>query len=202
MSALSKLTERHARVLSKVGDASERWNLAKLAINANLGVRELERICNQRTKKERRVNQASMIRNLVVSIIEGGSNGELSPPLGAVSRSHYESFPSLPYVVKVGCQTFNDHSWVLIRDRLGVKDTIESLEVRTFGNFAYATACVKRRISSAEAEKSFPMRVTIVFEREDGEWKMIHDHWSTLSADGLRELSILTDRAAASRITR
>ncbi|MHB8566029.1 MAG: ParB/RepB/Spo0J family partition protein [Nitrososphaerales archaeon] len=201
ISVLSKLTERHARALSGVSDPDDRWSLAKLAVNANLGVRELERICNRQIKKGQRVNQAATIRNLVVRIIEGASEAGLSPQLSAVSRSHYESFPSLPYVVRAGSQTFKDHSWVLIRDRVGVRDTIESLEVRTFGNFAYATACTKRKISSPDAKKSFPMRVTIIFEREDGKWKMIHDHWSTLSTEGLHELSLLTDRWAA-KITR
>lgn len=196
INALSKLTERHARVLSKVSDMSERWNLAKLTINANLGVRELERMCNRRLKKGHKLNQAAIIKNLAVSIIEGGSGGELYPQLRAVSRNHYESFPTLPSIVKAGSQTYKDHSWVLIRERVGVRDTIESLEVRTFGTFAFATACTKRRISLTNMKKSFPMRVTIVFEKEDGEWKMIHDHWSTLSREGLRELSLLTDRAA------
>ena len=201
ISALSKLTERHARVLSKISDATERWNLAKLAINANLGVRELERICNRSVKKGDHVNQAVTIRNLVERIIEGGSEGGLSPQLIAVSRNHYDSFPSLPCVIRADSQTYKDHSWVLIRDQVGVKDSIESIAVRTFGNFAYATACTKRRVSIHEMKMSFPMRVTMIFEKEEGEWKMIHDHWSTLSTEGLHALSILTEQAA-SNITR
>lgn len=188
---LSKLTERHARILAKIENVSERWDLAKLAVRSNMGVRELERICNRRGRKSSASNQSAVVRALVKKIVEIGSSG-FDSMLSSVSKSNYISFPTLPCIIKSDRNRFKDNSWIFVRDNLGVKDTVEDLEVRTFGKFAYATAITRRQIESLKSKRTFPMRVTMIFEKEHNEWKMIHDHWSTLSVEGLKDLSTLT----------
>ena len=156
---LSRLTERHARILSKVEDVSERWDLAKLSVRSNMGVRELERICNRRGRKNGVSSQSAVVIALVKKIVEVGSSG-FDSMLDSVSKSNYTSFPTLPCIIKSDRNRFKDNSWIFVRNNLGVKDTVEDLEVRTFGKFAYATVITRRQIESMKARKSFPMRVT------------------------------------------
>jgi ketosteroid isomerase-like protein len=62
--------------------------------------------------------------------------------------------------------------------------TVEIMAFDVVGDMAY-TAAVVRFVGTIDgsAPRRFALRATSVFRREDGEWKVIHEHTDFLSPD-------------------
>jgi ketosteroid isomerase-like protein len=74
---------------------------------------------------------------------------------------------------------------------------IEIVAAEAHGDLAYTVALEHTRasINGAEAEP-YVLRVTTIFRREDGEWKVVHRHGDALAADSGAVVDRLTHTAA------
>lgn len=195
LKVLNSLTEYHSRVLARIDDVAERWSNAKLAVGANLSVRELKRICRDYTddsrqgnatgvddERENPPNDSKKLSNLVMSIFAGLNSRDIRPLARAVSLDHFNMFPgfsSLPSLVD--STNINDNIAKLLSK--GFKITHEAPEHADFrirGKLAYASVMLKVEIDKGERIVSSTKRVTIIFEKEraTGEWKIVHMHFS------------------------
>jgi ParB/RepB/Spo0J family partition protein len=187
---LSSLTEKHARVLARVEDYSKRWEIAKLAVRANLAVRELERFC-QTTRRQQSLSRDSnrnQIEQVIQEAMQGLSSCDVSKFLSTVSKRNFSMFTSHPpfhilereeAVSQIMTFMKNFHSYVI-----DVKD----LQMRIVGNLAYCMLQCDRKMNEFEYEKVYPTRATMVLEKEEGQWKIVHAHWSCASVTGVVEL--------------
>lgn len=79
--------------------------------------------------------------------------------------------------------------------------TIEDLEIRSFanGDAAVATFLFLQNHEKNRKKFSWRSRVTFVVERTDGEWRVVHEHWSQADLDEkvLRRIRHLNSRLLA-----
>jgi ketosteroid isomerase-like protein len=68
----------------------------------------------------------------------------------------------------------------------GSENTFDVMHQAADGNLAYWAGIQRSAVRMKGKEQAIPMdlRVTEVFRRESGEWKLIHRHADTLAADG------------------
>lgn len=182
LKVLSKLTERHARILSKIEDNTDRWNTAKLAVSANLGVRELQKLSSSQKKKktvrQRNPNAKKAIYDLIMDMTKGLNSSDLRASYEVMSEKHFTMFSRFPPFVRMDRESAKDHIFEVVQTVSDFKETVTDLHIRVFGNFAYATMYVHHRLSVDGRTIRTKGRATLIFEMENG-WKLVHEHWST-----------------------
>jgi ParB/RepB/Spo0J family partition protein len=174
MKVLSLLSEKQARVMLRIGEPRERWTTAKLAISANLCVRELERLIAGTKKRKRKANSTQAIEQIIKSIVRGLNNGDLTPHFEVLS-DHYMMFPSLPPYIKMDRETTIQYMCSMVRksENFGLDD----LDVKIIGKFAYASMQVPWQMSFMGKKIRVKARASLIFAKED-RWKILHEHWS------------------------
>ncbi|MCL4517891.1 MAG: ParB/RepB/Spo0J family partition protein [Thaumarchaeota archaeon] len=187
---LSLLTEKHARLLAQIEDPAERWNTAKLVVRANIGVRELERICSRlcTKSKSRERNSIREITPVVSSIIKGLSTNDIRPFSELLSKRHFTMFSSFGKFSAMDAEEALKHICATIGGMSNWRQRIEHLDVRTCGKFAYAVMIIEHEMTTSSRKLKTRTRATIIFENEDGMWKVVHGHWSSVDARAAIEL--------------
>jgi ketosteroid isomerase-like protein len=194
---LSALTEKHARALAKIEDPQDRWSTAKLAIKSGLGVRELEKMCNKTNRHnggEPSTSQTKEIQSIVYRMVEGFNSKDLSPFFSAMSTKHFSNFPLFPPFEKLEADMARDHFCNALGHIDELHERIQDLEVRVVGKFAYATMQVQSRLTVDGNHISSRSRATLIFEKENDEWKLVHSHWSSPIATQLPQLVVRTTK--------
>ncbi len=179
---LQLLSERHARALAKIDNPAERLSTAKFAVKANLGVRELEKICNSAIKGKVHLTaqrNKSEIRNIIYNIIEGLNSKDLSQFFGPISKRYFTMFSRFPPFDKMEMEEAMDYLSNVLKQMSSYRVKIEDLDVKIFQNFAYATFYELHRIGIGTKVTRTKTRATIIFAKEDGLWKILHEHWSS-----------------------
>jgi ParB family chromosome partitioning protein len=190
---LSALTEKHARALTKIEDPQDHWNTAKLCIKANMGVRELDRICNRSDRRKESAHSyhhVKEIQTIVQRMIEGFNSKDLSPFFSLVSEKRFTNFPLFPPFEKVDGEQAKEHFCSALGQIDKLEESIQDSEVRVVGKFAYAILQIKSRLVIAGRHISTRSRATLLFEREGDAWKLVHAHWSSPIAPQLPELVV------------
>ena len=188
---LLSLTEKHARILSKISDPLEKWNMAKMVVVANLCVRELEKYLprigyskkrNFRSKKDE-VNQ--VILNLVASL----NHKDFRPYSLSRSRRYYNLFDDFPPFDRMDHETADEHNCRVISRISELALNVQDLETKIIGETALSTMYVCYTMQIGGETRTTKSRVTMVLSREEEhQWKIIHEHWS------LTEPIMLNDR--------
>ena len=182
------ITEKHARVLSKIENVSERWSMAKLVVTAALGTRELEKLCNRyarRTNNKERTHHKS-IHAVMESIVSGLNSRNIGRSFEAVSDKDFTMFSRFPPFTKMDSRTAKDHMYGILRDVDDLKVKAEDLDIRFFRDFAYATMAVTHEIVVGSEKVRTKTRATIILVKEDQSWKIVHEHWSTADPSEIR----------------
>lgn len=173
---LKALNEKQARALMKIKDPVERWTTSKLAIGANLCVREIERLCSgTRSSRRQRENSKETIQDIIEKVLDGLNSGDLRPCYDSMS-TNYTLFSSLPPYLKMDREHAKEYMVSLVRR--GRRFTIDSLEIKMIGTCACAVLTVPYEISAAEKKIRAQCLVTLVFSKINGSWKIVHEHWS------------------------
>jgi ParB/RepB/Spo0J family partition protein len=185
---LQLLSERHARALAKIGDPEERFSTAKLVIKANLGVRELEKICGRppgskiRTTAQR---NESEIRRIIADMMDGLNSKDLSQFFRDISKRYFTMFSRFPPFNKMRTEEAMDYLSNVLRQMSSYRVKIEDLDIKIFQNFAYATFFELHRIGIMGKIVRTRTLATIIFAKEEGIWKIVHEHWSSANPSEL-----------------
>jgi ParB/RepB/Spo0J family partition protein len=204
---LHTLSENHARILGRIADDQQRWNTAKLVVSGNLGVRELQKICRDVSKKKEKEDddghlfradnaEATMeeeegeaasyesssqkLREIVTNIIKALNSKDIRPFVGTVSTRHFSMFPrsSSPVVDR---KNVNEHLFQVLRRMSKFKLSAPSyVDFHLYGDVAYVALELREEIGMQERKTIRAVsRATIIFEKEEkNSWKMVHSHWS------------------------
>jgi ParB family transcriptional regulator, chromosome partitioning protein len=177
---LYALTEGHARALLRIEDTHERWNTAKLAIKAGLGVRELDKHCSRlQTKRTTNVEgRNGTVEKIVFDVIAGLNSKDLSPIYRSRSTNKFSLFSRFPPFEKLVGENANEHIYKVIRQMTSFKVKLKDLEVLYHGGVAVAIMSLVYEMNFAGKEMKTPTRATLILFNEDNEWKVVHEHWS------------------------
>jgi ParB/RepB/Spo0J family partition protein len=188
---LSRITERHARVLVKVSDNMERWSMAKLVVTANLGVRELERHYARfgtPQKTEKSTVDVGEVRAVIDCFETGIRTKNLGQILDSISSRNFSMFPHLPPFCKLDSSKAQDHFCEFLSKSDRVQYHIKDLNVRIRGALAYATLLIEYSVRVVGKVAGTKTRVTLIFEKENESWKIVHGHWSSAHPEELLEM--------------
>src|SRR5579875_512085 len=224
---LSQLTERHARALSRILDPLERWNTAKLAILANLSVRELEKICNRLVSnhpKHRHRNRqdsdlgsdceyyvdeedARNVRALVKEIMDGFNSGDVEPFFKAISPHRFTMYTSYPPFSTLDVESAKAYLRRVYSQLDSWRERVKDLSVRIIGKVAYATFTVSEEIDNTAKHVNCTTRATIILEKEKvgrhtSEWKIVHGHYSSANPVELLDIFSRSNRHHKASITK
>ncbi len=186
---LNSITERHARILTKIEDLGERWSTAKLAVSANLGLRELQRLASHHF--ERKIRQSSrdsrkVLTKLISDVIVGVSSNDLRPLFDSRSTHSYSLFSQFPPFLKLNREMAQDHLCSIIRESRGLRVRLQDLDLKIHGNFAYATMYVIHEVTYNGKALKNKTRTTMIFSKEDNFWKIVHEHFSPVESREMR----------------
>lgn len=190
---LSAITERHARILAKIEDVHERWSTAKLAVSANFGLRELQRVASHHFARKTRQSthdSKKALTKLITDVIVGVSSNDLRPLFDSRSMHNYSLFSQFPPFVKLNRETAQDHLSSIMRESRGLRVRLQDLDLKIYGSFAYATMYIIHEISYIGRSLRNKTRTTMIFAREDGVWKIVHEHFSPIDT---REMQLFFD---------
>ncbi len=195
---LRALTERHARALTRIENAEERWNTAKLTVSAGFGVREIEKICAS-LSRERPVeitrNQKAVIQTVVEKVFSQFRQKDPSSHFQIMSEGFTMLARFQPFH-EMGKDEAEDFLCKFLRVTDGLKARLDSISCRFIGNICIATVFATYVLTGPEKEKlTSKNRTTIVLQRDDHNWKVVHEHWS--SADGKEQFGDLIEKLQA-----
>lgn len=181
MKVLSKLSEKHARVLLRIEDNEKRWSTAKLVVAANLCTRELEKIVNSGKSGPKVVsNSRNAIEGIISAMANGLSTNDLRPCFDVISEKHFSLFSRFPPYVRMDKDSAKRHIFEVVHSMNEFKEKVTDLDIRVFGDFAYASMYVSHRLNLEGKTIKTKTRATIIFAKENG-WKIVHEHWSPLT---------------------
>jgi ParB family transcriptional regulator, chromosome partitioning protein len=176
---LCALTEGHARALLKVEDTQERWASAKLAVKANLSVRELEKHCKGIVeKKGERSMQRKEIVSIISKIIAGLNSKDLTPLYQARFKHGFSLFSRFPPFDKLKDQDANEHIFKALTHMNLFRITLRDIDLICRKGTAIAIMNLTYEIGMNSKVVSTITRATLVFLKEEGRWGIIHEHWS------------------------
>jgi ParB/RepB/Spo0J family partition protein len=179
---LQQLTERHARALSKIEDPFERLYSARLAVKANLGVRELEKICHAHGKdKVSRAGQRDRdeIMSILSEMVSGLNSKDLTRFFHRVSDQYFSMFSRFPPFDKMNREDSLDYLSNVLKGMDDYKVKLKDIDIKVFGNFAYSTFYELHKITIRDKSTTTKSRATVIFAKQGGVWNIVHEHWST-----------------------
>ena len=182
---LSSLTEGHARVLGRIEDPIERWNTAKLAVASGMGVRELARICSRKCEDSTvaKMREPETVPELIREIVKGTTGKDIRPFRNCICDKHFSMFSSFDNFRAMGLEEALDHVSSAVRKVDVWIQQIEELKIRTIHDVAYATMMINHQMKCSGHVLGARTRATLIFERENGDWKLAHGHWSAVDPE-------------------
>lgn len=181
---LASLTEKHARILMKIEDPVERWNTAKLVVNAGLSVRELQKFVGSPHHRKNHRATDDLLRNMILEMVEGWNRGDMRPQIRARSAKTFTLFDDIPPLRKMERNDADDHNTKNMQKFRICKMCIDDLNIRVIGNAAFATMYISYNLVRGESKQRITSRVSLFFERIIV-WKIVHEHWSMMNSEDL-----------------
>jgi ParB/RepB/Spo0J family partition protein len=202
---LQNITEREARILFRLNDPLQRFQIAKFAQNEKLGLRELERLVghprdsslqnadihsidDHSSSREKPHDDIKEIRQVVIQILEGVNQRDLRPYLKFRSEKLYSQFNDVPPFDLVGYHEAIDKSIEFYRLVEHCKVDFEKLRIQVFAGFAYSTFIATYRIQRQGHWILGRSRVTFIFIKEKGRWLVVHEHSSPVETQFMMEM--------------
>jgi ParB/RepB/Spo0J family partition protein len=179
---LQQLSEKHGRVLQRIDDPFERWAVAKLVVKSGMGVRELENMIARKSKKTSHLScltSKARITQIIKSHIESMNSRDIASYFEPVLKSHFTKFSCYPPLSRLDSAATSEQLFHMLHELKDYEATIESLDLRVVGNFAYALVILRNRYTTSERSITALMRLTMIFEKDRHDWKIVHEHWSS-----------------------
>jgi ParB family transcriptional regulator, chromosome partitioning protein len=220
LEALQQMSEHHARVLSRIEDTSTKIDVARLIGKDKLSVKELTnmvgRLRSWFARGERKVPVDSLkISTRLLDELDFGrletSEGDIEQVTRVIVNefklahtgdfetyrkmhlfgegfSIYSAFPPFERIEEQDAM-YKERDWFFrIAPKLSWR--IKDLKINLLGETALATL----RVSYLGRYKCRPFKMdirgTVVLIAKDGEWKILHEHWSRLEKKSIREKSV------------
>ncbi len=189
---LNQLTERHARALMRLPKMKDRLEISRLVVLANLSVRETERLIGRLLSSERKAStkrikemRSERLHSIIEKMISAYSRKSFSEIAAFRHPTHFSFFDDIPPFERLNYKTTLLHTSQLMEDMTNVKILVDGVEINTFHSFGLASFYI--RFDALWQEKPFRIlsRVSLVFLYSDGDWKIIHEHWSMMSPHAL-----------------
>jgi ParB/RepB/Spo0J family partition protein len=203
---LLRLTERQARILSRIPNPVERLQTAKLAIAENLCVKEVERLVghprevihfdddsrDETNRREKKRKAEEEITEVIRKTLDGLSRRDMTPFLSARNPKVFSLFDDFPPFDLLDYEKAAEHNSAIIRHLDDIRLSYDDLKIYIFGRFAYATFLVTYKIVYLGKWLVVRSRVTFIFiEDNNNNWLITHEHWSPLEYDFLTEIKKL-----------
>ena len=198
---LQSLSERQARILSKVSDERVRLSLSKLTIREHLCVRELEKLVGRTTtngyrldeitqRSKKRVGKPSdkeQIRDKITSLFECVNNKNLQPLIEFRDETGFTLFDDFPPLSLHKGKAAIDHCFDVIESTRGrLQFMCSNLRIGCFRSFAIATFYLNYVYAdepgTSSNKRSWRSRVSAVLTKKKGKWMIVHEHWSPLES--------------------
>jgi ParB-like chromosome segregation protein Spo0J len=205
---LRQISEHHARILLRIEKSETRRRLLHMVVVENLSVRDLQRIVQKfrawfnserrnesdQTFFETEVQKPNDPTEAIVESLV--AEGELphKGDFAAFQSLHafekgFSMFSNLPPFERFeGPQAIEHEKNWFFSIGSKKKHSIRDVRVQFYSNVALATLSVDQgRDSDKETVKE---RGTVLFVNVEGNWKIVHEHWSDLHRTGTEELTI------------
>lgn len=206
---LQHLTERQARILARLKDPLERFQLAKVCIDEMLCLKEMERlighprdtsISHDGTRYKHREHVAKsedQIMEIIQKYLAGLGHRDIRPVMAHRMQKLFSLFDDFPPADLFDYASAADHHATIIRQTQYLDMAYDSMKIYVFGDFALATFFVIYRILSDGRRLALKSRVTMNFVMKNNDWFIIHEHWSPFDNQGLFDLAHLEGSKAA-----
>lgn len=189
---LQSLTERQARILLRLKDPEERLAMARIIVNENLCVREVEKLVGRpraetkvedkrKTKTRRGVSEVEKIKRKVLDLFEWIEHRNLQPLIALRLEKEFTAFDDFPPYTLRDYKSSLIYNFDLIGSWKGeFKMRCKDLKVKVFGDTAVATFYIHYDVVYHGRPFKSVSRVTFVFLKRNDNWYIIHEHWSPL----------------------
>lgn len=193
---LNLLSERHARTLLRLPKIKDRLEISRLIILANLSVRETERLIgrlltanSRETRKRIGELRSRRLHSIVEKVISAYSRKSFSEIAAFRHPVHFSLFDDIPPFERLNYKTTLLHTSQLMENMTNVKILVDGVEIKAFHSFGLVSFYI--RFDAIWQDKPFRMlsRASLVFLYTEGDWKIIHEHWSTMSPHSFDALS-------------
>jgi ParB family chromosome partitioning protein len=144
---------------------------------------------------------ASLVKDRFLAYFNSGRINEIAKMR---SRDKFTIFDDYPLPLMDLKQSLRHDSGVM-KSALSRKCMVENLKVHLFGNGtgAIATFLFLQRHQKRGGVYSWRSRVSFVFERSNGEWRIVHEHWSEANRaqTTIRRIKKVNEVAHGARLT-
>jgi ParB/RepB/Spo0J family partition protein len=198
--ALQKISERHARVLIQIEDEKTRASVLKLIVTEGLSVRDLERIVNrfrswflpavdvqegpeQMNPSLKSSVDIQEIETLVANDLGISPLNDSEAFVKMTYDSRYSSFTAFPPSrLYEGAEAIRHEKERFDLFASRPEPRLLDLRVRFWGSFAVATVFAE---NFHKRKKRIPDKVrgTVVLAKDNGKWKIIHLHYSSMEVE-------------------
>jgi len=133
--------------------------------------------CGVRLVEEKQLPTRDVIRNILIRRIEGIKNRDSKAIRSLVDQDNYTKFDDWP---PFGLQ----ESEALENEARALKVLKEydyetrGWKIQVFGDSAIATFIIKYHGQIRDLKFNVKSRVSVFLVKSDGDWKIIHEHWS------------------------
>jgi ParB/RepB/Spo0J family partition protein len=197
---LCSITERHARALSTIEDPIQRWNTAKFIVVANLGVRELHRYIKSSEKNSTNSRSKFRAKKAIMELLTDFANGfnerDMSSVCGYKSERSFSLFGDFPPFEQLNFDSTKEHILGLLQGVEKYRLRLEEIKINVSGTLAYSTMYAYQNLEFRNSNISLKSRLTIILEKKDQDWKIVHEHWS--AADPSQVASLLFENGRLS----
>lgn len=180
---LRLLTENHARVLARIAEPEERWGTAKLAVSANLSVREIQKMSHRRHMRKTEtgnVEERVEIQQILSRIIEGINTKNVEMFFSPSLSRDFTMFSRFPPLDRMDGERATAHMLSILKKPSKMKLKILNSEVRIFKEFALATMICNLDVNHCTRVIRTKSRATVVLTRDKVRgWNVLHEHWSS-----------------------
>lgn len=194
---LQKLTERQARIIARVRDPKERFQLAKLVIRENLCPKEADKLIGrprhsleEKGRKEAKdkvdVSDEEKIELLLDSLFDCMNRKFIHPLTTLRDEKDFSLFDDFPPYIKLCYREALRHNFDLLGKWRGtLQISYTDREIKVYGETALVTMYVHYKVHLYGKSFHSISRVSLFFVKKHNKWRIVHEHWSAVDPEQL-----------------
>jgi len=133
--------------------------------------------CGVRLAEERQLPTRNIIRNILIRRIEGIRNRDSKAIKDLVDQENYTKFDDWPPFDLQESEALENEAKALKVLKEYDYET-RGWKIQVFGDSAIATFIIKYRGQIRDLKFDVQSRVSAFLLKTNGEWKIVHEHWS------------------------
>jgi DNA-directed RNA polymerase subunit RPC12/RpoP len=135
--------------------------------------------CGVKLVKDVQLSPRDIIRNIVIRRIEGIRNRDPGAIQALVDQANYTKFDDWPpFYLQESEALKNEAKALKVLKEYDYE--IRSWKIQIFGDSAIATFIIRYRGLIRDLKFDIESRVSVFLLKTDGEWKILHEHWSRI----------------------